>query len=143
LLAAAGFAESPVFPVSSRTGEGIAALARHLQKSAQLAGRKRTAASPMGLFRMPIDRAFTLPGIGLVVTGAVAAGRVMVGEHLTISPSGSFTGNATNVPNPNISRMDFTGTGTSQKITINYTITFTAAAGGGTAVGVLTLNHVS
>ena len=62
---------------------------------------------------------------------------------LMITPSGSVTGNATNVPNPNISRIDFTGTGTSQKITINYTITFTAAAGGGMATGVLTLNHVS
>src|SRR5216683_3915008 len=41
LLAAAGFAESPIFPVSSRSGEGIAALAQHLQKSAQLAERSR------------------------------------------------------------------------------------------------------
>jgi selenocysteine-specific elongation factor len=37
---------------------------------------------------MPIDRAFTLPGIGLVVTGTVAAGTVTVGERLSISPSG-------------------------------------------------------
>src|SRR5712672_3378990 len=69
LLAAAGFAASPIFPVSSRTGEGIAALAQHLQKSAQVAERSRAVASASGLFRMPINRAFTLPGIGLVVTG--------------------------------------------------------------------------
>src|SRR5260370_39432026 len=86
LLAAAGFAESPIFPVSSRSGEGIAALAQHLQKSAQIAEHNRAAASVSGLFRMPIDRAFTLPGIGLVVTGTVAAGTIAVGERLMISP---------------------------------------------------------
>jgi selenocysteine-specific elongation factor len=63
LLCSAGFVESPIFPVSSRTGEGIEALALHLRKSAQTAMRNRTAAIS-GLFRMPIDRAFTLPGIG-------------------------------------------------------------------------------
>lgn len=62
---------------------------------------------------------------------------------LTISSGGAITGSATNVPNPNIARMDFTGTATPQKITINYTVTFSASAGGGTAQGVLTLNHVS
>jgi selenocysteine-specific elongation factor len=75
--------------VSSRTGEGIAALAGHLQKSARIADRSRAAASVSGLFRMPIDRAFTLQGIGLVVTGTVAAGNVAVGERLMISPSGT------------------------------------------------------
>jgi selenocysteine-specific elongation factor len=43
---------------------------------------------PPGLFRMPIDRAFSLPGIGLVVTGTVAAGAVTVGDRLLISPNG-------------------------------------------------------
>jgi selenocysteine-specific elongation factor len=88
LLAAAGFAESPIFPASSRTGEGIAALIRYLQTSAQLAARERAAAPVSGLFRMPIDRAFSLPGIGLVVTGTVAAGSVAPGDHLVVSPSG-------------------------------------------------------
>ena len=89
LLAAADFANSPVFPLSSRTGEGIPALAQHLQNSARTVERNRAAASVSGLFRLPIDRAFTLPGIGLVVTGTVAAGRVAVGERLVISPSGT------------------------------------------------------
>ncbi|MGC2203614.1 MAG: selenocysteine-specific translation elongation factor, partial [Stellaceae bacterium] len=88
LLAAAGYKKSPVFPVSSRTGEGIAALVQHLQNSAHLAERIRSAASVSGLFRMPIDRGFTLPGIGLVVTGTVAAGQVRIGERLLISPRG-------------------------------------------------------
>jgi selenocysteine-specific elongation factor len=88
LLAAAGFAGSPIFPVSSRSGDGIADLTRHLQQSARIAEANRAATPPAGLFRMPIDRAFTLPGIGLVVTGTVAAGIVTAGERLSISPSG-------------------------------------------------------
>src|SRR6516164_10271726 len=88
-LAAADFANSPVFPLSSRTGEGIPALAQHLQNGARTVERNRAAASVSGLFRLPIDRAFTLPGLGLVVTGTVAAGRVAVGERLVISPSGT------------------------------------------------------
>jgi selenocysteine-specific elongation factor len=38
---------------------------------------------------MPIDRAFTLPGIGLVVTGTIAAGTVAPGDRLVLSPQGT------------------------------------------------------
>jgi selenocysteine-specific elongation factor len=88
LLSAAGFAEPPIFFVSSRDGRGIAALSEHLRESAHLAERRRAAAPAPGLFRMPIDRVFTLPGIGLVITGTVASGAVALGERLLISPSG-------------------------------------------------------
>ena len=89
LLAAAGFPQPAIFPVSSRTGEGIPALAEHLQKSAQAAARSRGSATGSGLFRMPIDRAFTLPGIGLVVTGTIAAGAAAPGDRLVLSPQGT------------------------------------------------------
>jgi len=89
LLAAAGYAQSPIFAVSSRTGAGIAALGAHLQQNARAAAAARAARPPAGLFRMPIDRAFTLPGIGLVVTGTVAAGAIAVGDRLMLSPSGA------------------------------------------------------
>jgi hypothetical protein len=62
---------------------------------------------------------------------------------INFTSPGAFTGSATNVPNPNIARVDFTGTATTQTILVNYTITFTSAGGGGTAVGTMTLNHVS
>jgi selenocysteine-specific elongation factor len=88
LLVAAGYADGPIFPVSSLTGNGIAALSAHLQQCARAAAQAREATPPMGLFRMPLDRAFTLPGIGLVVTGTVAAGAITVGDRLTISPRG-------------------------------------------------------
>jgi selenocysteine-specific elongation factor len=89
LLAGAGHPEAPVFSVSSHTGGGIAALTRHLEEGAHLAGRLRAATPPAGLFRMAIDRAFGLAGIGLVVTGTVDAGTVAMGDRLTISPRGT------------------------------------------------------
>ena len=88
LLAAAGHRESPIFPVSSHTGAGVPALTAHLRESALAAAAMRQPAAPSGLFRMPIDRAFTLPGIGLVVTGTVASGSIAPGERLTVSPGG-------------------------------------------------------
>jgi selenocysteine-specific elongation factor len=89
LLVAAGFQKPAIFPVSSRTGEGIPALTGHLLKNAQAAARSRATASASGLFRMPIDRAFTLPGIGLVVTGTIAGGTVATGDRLMLSPQGT------------------------------------------------------
>ena len=88
MLAEAGYPDAPIFPVSSHTGDGIAALTRHLQDAARRAHDARAAAPPAGLFRMAIDRAFTLPGIGLVATGTVTAGAVAVGDRLTVSPRG-------------------------------------------------------
>ena len=86
LLADAGYADAQIFPVSSHTGDGMAALTRHLEEGARLADLARAATPPAGLFRMAIDRTFTLSGIGLVVTGTVGAGRVAVGDRLTLSP---------------------------------------------------------
>jgi selenocysteine-specific elongation factor len=88
LLAAAGFAESSIFAVSSRRGDGLAALTQHLQAGARIVEANRATMSASGLFRLPIDRAFSLPGIGLVVTGTVAAGTVTIGDRLSLSPSG-------------------------------------------------------
>ena len=54
---------------------------------------------------------------------------------LTITPAGTLTGSATNVPGVGISRVDFSGTITPALITVNYTITFTSSA---TATGTAT-----
>jgi selenocysteine-specific elongation factor len=88
LLSEAGYPNVPIFPVSSHTGAGIAALTRHLQEGAHGIEETRAMRPPAGLFRMAIDRAFTLPGIGLVVTGTVSAGTVSVGDRLTVTPRG-------------------------------------------------------
>ncbi|HTV87403.1 MAG TPA: selenocysteine-specific translation elongation factor [Stellaceae bacterium] len=88
LLAEAGHDGAPVFAVSSVTGDGIAALAGHLRDSARAADAARAARAPAGGFRLAIDRAFSLPGIGLVVTGTAVSGSIAAGDRLCLSPRG-------------------------------------------------------
>ncbi|HTW53218.1 MAG TPA: selenocysteine-specific translation elongation factor [Stellaceae bacterium] len=88
LLAASGFADAPILAVSSRTGDGVAALAAHLSARAVLADAARAAKPPEGRFRLPIDRVFSLPGIGTVATGTAASGMVAPGARLLLSPRG-------------------------------------------------------
>jgi len=73
-----------IVPVSSLTGEGIDALREHLFSAAALVRERRS----NGRFRLVVDRAFTLAGIGVVVTGTVLSGSVKVGDHVKLSPSG-------------------------------------------------------
>ena len=83
--------QSQLFEVSNtmeHSHSGIAQLQLFLDKQAkQLKPRGTT-----GLFRMSIDRAFTLKGSGLVVTGTVACGAVSVGDTVRLqSASASFS----------------------------------------------------
>jgi selenocysteine-specific elongation factor len=88
LLARVGYRDAPILAVSSRTGDGIPALAAHLSERAAAADAERAALPPQGGFRLPIDRVFSLPGIGMVVTGTAASGAVAVGDRLVLSPRG-------------------------------------------------------
>ncbi len=88
LLAASGYANAPIFAVSSRAGDGIAALSAHLSERAAAADRARVGKPPRGRFRLPIDRVFSLPGIGTVATGTAASGSVAPGDRLLLSPRG-------------------------------------------------------
>jgi len=84
-LAGTSFAEAPVIPVSAVTGEGLDAL-----KSA-LAARLRPAPPPpdFGLPLLPVDRAFSVKGIGTVVTGTLAGGSLHPGDRLVLQPEGT------------------------------------------------------
>lgn len=42
---------------------------------------------PNGIFRLPIDRVFTLKGLGTVVTGTVVSGTLSIGDTVEILPS--------------------------------------------------------
>jgi len=84
LLTSGPLAGAPVFPVSSITGQGVDAL-----RTALVAEAARTKARGTdGHFRLAIDRAFSVSGTGVVVTGTAFAGRVQVGDELQLSPSG-------------------------------------------------------
>lgn len=84
LLAGSPFAAAPVVPVSSLTGEGLDGLRAALADAAE-AARPR---NPEGLFRLPVDRVFSVRGFGAVVTGTLVSGRVPVGAEVEILPGG-------------------------------------------------------
>ncbi len=84
LLASGPLAGAPVFPVSSVSGDGVDALRQALVAEAARAEARGTD----GHFRLAIDRAFSVSGTGVVVTGTAFAGRVQVGDELQLSPSG-------------------------------------------------------
>jgi len=83
LLAGTPFAGSPVLPVSSTTGEGLPALRTVLL---DLATRHAMPPDPERPARLPVDRAFHLKGLGVVVTGTLASGAVRVGDTLEPLP---------------------------------------------------------
>ncbi|TLY24961.1 MAG: selenocysteine-specific translation elongation factor [Nitrospirae bacterium] len=85
LLRGTALAGSPVFALSSITGDGVPALRAHLEA---MAASPPPAGAADGCFRLAVDRCFTLIGSGTVVTGTVFSGSVGVGDHLLVSPPG-------------------------------------------------------
>ncbi|NYU08427.1 selenocysteinyl-tRNA-specific translation elongation factor SelB [Enterobacteriaceae bacterium CCUG 67584] len=74
-----GFADATLFVTVATEGRGIGALRDHLQ---QLPER---AHADHHRFRLAIDRAFTVKGAGLVVTGTALSGEVRVGDSLWLT----------------------------------------------------------
>ncbi len=73
---------APIVGISSLTGEGIPQLQALLEEAV---GRLRPR-SALGPARLPIDRVFTLPGFGTVVTGTLASGEIAVDDRLELVP---------------------------------------------------------
>ena len=84
LLSATGMRGAEIHRICALTGVGMDTLAGALRERAPVHG-PRTA---HGRFRLCVDRAFTLKGAGLVVTGTVHAGAASTGERLVVTPSG-------------------------------------------------------
>ncbi len=74
---------SPILPVSSKTGEGVEDLKRALQ---DLAARTPIRSRDR-MLRLPIDRAFTVRGFGTVVTGTLAAGVLEKDTEVELIPA--------------------------------------------------------
>lgn len=74
-----GFAEAKLFITAATEGRGIDALREHLL---QLPEREHASQHS---FRLAIDRAFTVKGAGLVVTGTALSGEVKVGDSLWLT----------------------------------------------------------
>jgi selenocysteine-specific elongation factor len=84
-LVAGTFLEgAEIVRTSTATGQGIDALREVLRIACRAAPERHDT----GLFRMPIDRSFTVAGHGTVVTGTVVSGHVTLGDELEWHPEG-------------------------------------------------------
>lgn len=79
---AQSYPHAPLVAVSAVTGAGIAELSEGLARELGASAVRRDA----DLFRMPIDRVFTVRGTGTVVTGTVWSGRAATQQRASILP---------------------------------------------------------
>jgi selenocysteine-specific elongation factor len=79
--------EAEVVAVSAKTGAGLDELRAALERTARALEHKSTD----GPTRLYIDRAFTLKGIGTVVTGTLWSGSIAPGDALRVEPAGLET----------------------------------------------------
>lgn len=83
-LSGSFLAEAPIIPVSAHTGAGLETLkAGIIELTSTFAPDRRS-----DLFRLPIDRVFTMKGHGTVITGTSISGALRVGEDVEIYPAG-------------------------------------------------------
>jgi len=75
-------ADAPVVEVSSATGQGIEGLIGALDKLVDKIPEKEIG----HLFRLPIDRVFTMKGFGTVITGTSISGEIHTGDEVTVYP---------------------------------------------------------
>ena len=75
---------APVVEVSSVTGEGLEGLIEILDKLVEEIPERDIG----HLFRLPIDRVFTMKGFGTVITGTSVSGTIGTGDEVTIYPQG-------------------------------------------------------
>ena len=89
-LESTAFEGAEILAVSSTTGEGIAELkTRLLELAREAAVRDPSDAEPDQPFRLPVDRAFQLRGLGAIVTGTLISGEVEPGQTLAVEPRGT------------------------------------------------------
>jgi len=82
MLVTTPYADAPVVPCSSVTGEGIDALKQALENAIHKLPQPQVGNKPY----LHIDRVFTVKGAGTVVTGTSKNGRFLVNDSITILP---------------------------------------------------------
>ncbi len=75
-------AEARIVPTSTRSGRGFDDLKTALAEVVSNAPPPRDIGKP----RLPLDRAFTLKGVGTVVTGTLAGGVLRTGQNVIVQP---------------------------------------------------------
>ncbi|MFN0250797.1 MAG: selenocysteine-specific translation elongation factor [Kofleriaceae bacterium] len=86
-LANTFLADAPIVPCSTKTGAGL----DELRAAAATAIAALPPRASTGVFRVPIDRVFTVKGFGTVVTGTILGGSISVGDSLVTIPTGLET----------------------------------------------------
>jgi len=77
-------ADAPLVEVSAVTGAGLEELIQTLSRLVEQIPER----DPGHLFRLPIDRVFTMKGFGTVITGTSISGKIRTGEEVTLYPQG-------------------------------------------------------
>jgi selenocysteine-specific elongation factor len=81
-LASTAYGDAPVLPVSGVTGKGLPELLAALERvGATVASRH-----PYPATRLPVDRVFSLKGIGTVITGTLWSGNLSAEDRVAILP---------------------------------------------------------
>jgi selenocysteine-specific elongation factor len=78
---------APLVPVSAKTGFNLELLKEEIKTLALRVTPKTSG----GLFRLPVDRVFTLKGFGTVITGTAVSGSITVDDTLEILPKNIST----------------------------------------------------
>jgi selenocysteine-specific elongation factor len=86
-LAGTFLGDAPIIPCSSVTGQGKGDLLAALEEAVKTVPPR----SAEGIFRLPVDRVFTIKGFGTVVTGTLISGKVTSGDEVRFYP-GEVTG---------------------------------------------------
>jgi selenocysteine-specific elongation factor len=76
--------DAPIIRVSAKTKIGLDEL---LTKLTEIL-REKPARLDLERPRLPIDRVFSMPGFGTIVTGTLSDGHLSIGDEVTILPSG-------------------------------------------------------
>jgi selenocysteine-specific elongation factor len=102
---------APIVPVSSVTGENMETLRALIrQHASEIEERSRS-----GIFRLPVDRVFTIKGFGTIVTGTCISGRVRAGDEIRIYP----TDKSARVRNVQAYHEDVNEAGAGQRVALN------------------------
>jgi selenocysteine-specific elongation factor len=84
-LSSSPIAFDPPMRASARTGQGLDELRERIEAHVRIADQRPT----NDAFRMPVDRVFSLPGVGTVVTGTAWSGRLEPGDAVIALPAGA------------------------------------------------------
>lgn len=76
--------EATIIPVSSTTKDGLKELIAEIDRLTDVVEQRDN----LSTFRLPVDRVFTVPGFGTVVTGTLISGTIKEGDKVALYPTG-------------------------------------------------------